>query len=61
MSQRGLKEDVLKYGWENFNFDVVERCEEEQLKEKELYYIRLFENYEANKGYNRKTKRIVEG
>jgi group I intron endonuclease len=59
ISQCGLKEDVFKYGWENFEFSIIEKCKIEDLKEREKYYIRFYKSYEADKGYNRKTKKLL--
>lgn len=47
------------YGKENFVFMVIEECSLEQLKEKEEYYINLFESYKSEKGYN--IKKISSG
>lgn len=44
-----------KYGLENFSFEVIEQCPEEDLNEKEIYYIefyRAYFHYENSNGYN---------
>src|ERR1700681_3759268 len=38
-SQPKLYNSLLKHGWQAHKFDVVEPCIEEQLNEKEVYYI----------------------
>lgn len=38
------------YGIENFDFEIIEECPIEELDEKEIYYIKLFDSY--NTGYN---------
>ena len=39
-----------KYGLNNFSFDVLEECLEEQLDKKEIYWIKFFDCY--HDGYN---------
>ena len=46
-----LYEDMRKYGIENFDFEAIEECAEEELDEKEIYYIKYFQSLEN--GYNR--------
>lgn len=45
---------IRKYGIENFSFEIIEECLEEDLNQKEIYYISLHECYppEKEKGYN---------
>lgn len=38
------------YGWENFEFEVLEECEKEQLNEREYYWISYYDTY--HHGYN---------
>lgn len=45
-----IKRAILKYGKENFNIREIEKCKIEELDEKEIYYISLYDSY--NKGYN---------
>ena len=40
-----------KYGIENFEFSIVDECEENQLDEKEIFYIKQY-NTSAPNGYN---------
>ena len=42
---------IKKYGWENFKYEVIENCPNENLKEKEAYYIQFFNSLIPN-GYN---------
>lgn len=39
-----------KYGLENFKFEILELCSIENLNEKEIHYIKLFDSF--NNGYN---------
>lgn len=39
-----------KYGIENFSFEILEECSEEELDQKEQYYISYFNSYKN--GYN---------
>lgn len=36
-----FESEISRYGWENFIFEVIEVCQEEDLLEREAYYIRL--------------------
>lgn len=47
-----LKASFEKYGIENFTFEILEECIEEELNEKEKYYISLFDSTNKEKGYN---------
>lgn len=42
---------ISQYGFENFDFEVVEECEKEELNDKEVYYISHY-NSVYPKGYN---------
>lgn len=39
-----------KYGLTNFSFEIIELCEEQDLDEKEMYWIKYYDSY--NNGYN---------
>ena len=41
---------IRKYGWEDFNFFLLEECEPSQLNEKEIFWIKFYNAYEN--GYN---------
>lgn len=41
---------IVKYGIDNFDFSVIEECKEEELDEKESYWIKKFNSKEE--GYN---------
>lgn len=41
-----LYDDFAAYGIENFSFQILELCEEEQLDEREIYYIEKYNAYE---------------
>jgi hypothetical protein len=44
---------LLKYGINNFQIEVLCTCEtHEELNEREVYYINLFETFNKEKGYN---------
>lgn len=42
-----MRDDVKKYGWDNFKFEVVEECNRGELKDRECYYIKTL-----NPAYN---------
>lgn len=41
-----------KYGEENFEFKIIEECEEKDLDEKEIYWIKTLESHSSENGYN---------
>lgn len=41
-----------KYGPENFTIQTLEECDNEQLNERERYYITLYNSNNKNIGYN---------
>lgn len=43
---------IRKYGIENFDFSILEECKEEELQEKEKYWIQYFDVLNKDKGYN---------
>lgn len=46
-----LYKAIRKYGINNFDFSIVEECSEEELENKEKYWINYFDSY-GKKGYN---------
>lgn len=47
-----LKNAFLRYGLENFTFEIIEECSIEELDEKEIYYISFYKSNEHDFGYN---------
>ena len=45
-----IHSSISKYGLENFDFNILEECLEEDLNEREIYYIKKFNSFEN--GYN---------
>lgn len=45
-----IKYAFHKYGVDNFIFEVLEECKQEELNEKEQYWIKYFDTFEN--GYN---------
>lgn len=46
---------MRKYGLDSFSFEIIEECLEEELNNKEKYYIQLYHSYineENSNGYN---------
>lgn len=41
---------MRKYGWDNFELEIIELCSLEELKEKEIYWIAYYDTYYH--GYN---------
>lgn len=47
-----LYRSIRKYGLENFLFEILEECNQENLNEKEKYWIKYFNTTNPEKGYN---------
>lgn len=47
-----LQSAWIKYGETNFNFYVLELCEEKNLSERECHYIKLYKSMSHQNGYN---------
>lgn len=47
---KALYQAFRKYGLDNFEFKILEECEESELKEREIFYISLYDTY--INGYN---------
>lgn len=43
---------IRKYGLENFDFIILEVCSEEELDNKEIYWIDFYDTVNKDKGYN---------
>jgi len=43
---------MKKHGKENFYMDLLENCLLEEIDEREVYYIDLFDSTDKTKGYN---------
>lgn len=50
-SERPIDIDIQKYGKENFSFEIICECQENELSHKEGYYICKFNTIAPN-GYN---------
>ena len=49
---RAVNQAIKKYGENNFTFEILEECANEELNEKEKFYIILYQSYITEKGYN---------
>lgn len=47
-----LHNAILKYGKENFKIEVIEYCEENELDDREVYWISYYHSTDRNIGYN---------
>ena len=47
-----LHRAMNKYGIENFSFEIVELCSEEELDEREIYWIKYYDSQNQEHGYN---------
>lgn len=50
--QRKLYNSLIKYGWEQHIFEIIEECSLEQLNEREIYWGGRFEVLDKEKGLN---------
>lgn len=47
-----LLNSMVKYGCDNFIFEMIECCEIDELSESELYWMKIFDSTDREKGYN---------
>jgi len=47
-----LQRSVNKYGFDNFQFEIIEECKKELLNEREIYWISNYNSNSFIKGYN---------
>lgn len=50
--EKVLYKAIRKYGVENFEFNILEICKEEELKNKERYWIAFYNTYKDRRHYN---------
>lgn len=50
-TQTLIKESLIKYGWENHKFEIIEYCGRELLKQREKYWIEKLDTF--NNGLNK--------
>jgi group I intron endonuclease len=43
-TQNLIKNSIEKYGWENHKFEIIEECIKEELKEREIFWIKYYKN-----------------
>ena len=44
---------ILKYGWENFKWEILEKCDsKEELDEMEFHFIKQYDTFISKNGYN---------
>lgn len=51
-SNKYLEKAYNKYGEENFEFIILELCNEEELIQKEIFFISKYDSLNISKGYN---------
>lgn len=52
MSQKPLHRAMRKHGNHNFMIKEIAECDESELDEKEIYYIKEYDTFESSNGYN---------
>ena len=50
-----LYQAIREYGLDNFQFEIIEECKEEELNQKENYYIDFYKSNNPDYGYNKTT------
>lgn len=48
-----------KYGIDNFEWNILEECSDDLLKEREIYWIKYYNTYENKEHYNETPAEIV--
>lgn len=43
---------IQKYGYDNFNYEIIERLDEQLLDEREIYWISFYKSNNSSFGYN---------
>lgn len=47
-----LQSAFNKYGYDNFYFEIIEKCDRDKLNDREIYYINHYDSLSRDKGYN---------
>lgn len=47
-----IYEAIKTYGLNNFELSIIEKCEKEELKDREIYWINYYNSMDFNFGYN---------
>ncbi len=50
--QPRIYNSIMKYGWENHNFEIICECDESELNKLEIYYIRFYDTFNSIQGMN---------
>lgn len=53
-SQPRLHKSLLKYGYENHEFEIIQRCDHCELNDREIFYINFFNTFNSTHGLNLK-------
>lgn len=51
-TQRKLKESILKHGWHEHKFEILEFCESIELNDLEKHYVNLYQSFNSVHGLN---------
>jgi group I intron endonuclease len=52
IGQPKIYNSIVKYGWNNHKFEIICKCDENELNDLEKYYIKLFNSFNGNLGLN---------
>lgn len=51
-TQSRLYRSLIKYGFDSHSFDIIERCSKDQLDEREVYWIGIYNTFNTKHGLN---------
>jgi group I intron endonuclease len=47
-----IQQSIMKYGSENFTFEIIEECDIDKLKERETFWCNYYNSFDRQCGYN---------
>lgn len=50
--QKRLHRSLLKYGWDNHTFEIIEECCSSVIDDREIFYIKYYNSFDTENGLN---------
>jgi group I intron endonuclease len=50
--QNSIKQSIIKYGWDNHYFEIIEECSKDKLKTREKYWILFYNSHKEGLNQN---------